>query len=94
MLVIEDGLTPHHGSMTYGAGVVAAKNCGRRQDRGSLPCAVASIAATYKKYPNAQGILPARLRRGPDQATWKHHRGHALRCGALATPSTSPASSR
>ena len=24
-----------------------------------LPYAVASIAATYKKYPNAQGILPA-----------------------------------
>jgi predicted GTPase len=45
--------------MTYGAGVVAAKNCGATKIVDPLPYAVASIAATYKKYPNAQGILPA-----------------------------------
>jgi predicted GTPase len=59
VLVIEDGPTLTHGSMTYGAGVVAAKNCGAAKVVDPLPYAVASIAATYKKYPNAQGILPA-----------------------------------
>jgi len=59
VLVIEDGPTLTHGSMTYGAGVVAAKNCGAAKIVDPLPYAVASIAATYRKYPNAQGILPA-----------------------------------
>jgi predicted GTPase len=59
VLVIEDGPTLTHGSMTYGAGVVAARNCGAAKIVDPLPYAVASIAATYKKYPNAQGILPA-----------------------------------
>ncbi len=59
VLIIEDGPTLTHGSMTYGAGVVAAKNCGAAKIVDPLPFAVASIAATYKKYPNAQGILPA-----------------------------------
>ncbi|WLT32372.1 cyclic 2,3-diphosphoglycerate synthase [Geothrix sp. PMB-07] len=59
VLVIEDGPTLTHGSMTYGAGVVAAKNCGAGRIVDPMPYAVASIAATYRKYPNAQGILPA-----------------------------------
>ena len=58
-LVIEDGPTLTHGSMTYGAGVVAAKAMGAHEIVDPMPYAVASIAATYKKYPNAQGILPA-----------------------------------
>ncbi|HNX30630.1 MAG TPA: cyclic 2,3-diphosphoglycerate synthase [Holophaga sp.] len=58
-LVIEDGPTLTHGSMSIGAGVVAAKNCGAAKIVDPTPYAVASIAATYKKYPNAQGILPA-----------------------------------
>ncbi len=58
-LVIEDGPTLTHGSMTYGAGVVAAKAMGAHELVDPTPYAVASIAATYRKYPNAQGILPA-----------------------------------
>jgi predicted GTPase len=58
-LVIEDGPTLTHGSMTYGAGVVAAKAMGAHEIVDPMPYAVASIAATYRKYPNAQGILPA-----------------------------------
>jgi len=58
-LVIEDGPTLTHGSMTYGAGVVAAKAAGAHEIVDPTPYAVASIAATYRKYPNAQGILPA-----------------------------------
>jgi predicted GTPase len=59
VLVIEDGPTLTHGSMSIGAGVVACKNCGAAKIVDPTPYAVASIAATYKKYPNAQGILPA-----------------------------------
>ncbi len=58
-LVIEDGPTLTHGSMSYGAGVVAARNVGAELIVDPTPYAVASIAATYRKYPNAQGILPA-----------------------------------
>lgn len=58
-LVIEDGPTLTHGSMSYGAGVVAAKAMGAREIVDPTPYAVASIAATYRKYPNAKGILPA-----------------------------------
>ncbi len=59
VLIIEDGPTLTHGSMSIGAGVVASKNCGAAKIVDPTPYAVASIAATYKKYPNAQGILPA-----------------------------------
>ena len=59
VLVIEDGPTLTHGSMTYGAGVVAARNTGASEIVDPAPYAVASIAATYEKYPNARGILPA-----------------------------------
>ena len=59
VLVIEDGPTLTHGSMSYGAGVVAARNTGAGELVDPAPYAVASIAATYKKYPNAKGILPA-----------------------------------
>ena len=59
VLVIEDGPTLTHGSMSYGAGVVAARNTGAIEIVDPTPYAVASIAATYAKYPNARGILPA-----------------------------------
>ena len=57
-LVIEDGPTLTHGGMTYGAGVVAAKREGATIV-DPRPYAVDSIKATYEKYPNASGILPA-----------------------------------
>ena len=59
VLVIEDGPTLTHGSMSYGAGVVAAKAAGAHELVDPTPYAVDSIAATYRKYPNARGILPA-----------------------------------
>jgi predicted GTPase len=59
VLVIEDGPTLTHGGMTFGAGVVAARHAGVTGIVDPSPYAVASIAATYRKYPNAKGILPA-----------------------------------
>ena len=65
-LVIEDGPTLTHGGMTYGAGVVAARNAGAAEIVDPVPFAVGSITATYEKYPNAAGILPA-MGYGPEQ---------------------------
>lgn len=59
VIVIEDGPTLTHGSMSYGAGVVGARAAGASEIVDPTPYAVDSIAATYAKYPNARGILPA-----------------------------------
>ena len=59
VIVVEDGPTLTHGSMTYGAGVVGARAAGAAHIVDPVPYAVGSIAATYAKYPNATGILPA-----------------------------------
>ena len=45
--------------MSFGAGVVGAKAAGVAEIVDPAPAAVASLAATYEKYPNARGILPA-----------------------------------
>jgi predicted GTPase len=59
VVVVEDGPTLTHGSMTFGAGVVGARDAGAAEIVDPTPFAVGSIAATYAKYPNARGILPA-----------------------------------
>ena len=59
VVVIEDGPTLTHGSMTFGAGVVGARAAGVAEIIDPSPYAVGSLAATYAKYPNAVGILPA-----------------------------------
>ena len=59
VLVVEDGPTVTHGSMSWGAGVVGARAAGAAEVVDPVPYAVGSIAATYAKYPNARGILPA-----------------------------------
>jgi predicted GTPase len=59
VVVVEDGPTLTHGSMSFGAGVVGARDAGAAQIVDPTPFAVGSIAATYAKYPNARGILPA-----------------------------------
>jgi predicted GTPase len=59
VVVVEDGPTLTHGSMTYGAGVVGARAAGVADIVDPSPYAVGALAATYAKYPNAKGILPA-----------------------------------
>ncbi len=58
-LVVEDGPTLTHGGMSFGAGLVAAKKAGAAAIIDPSPWAVGSIEATFRKYPNATGILPA-----------------------------------
>jgi predicted GTPase len=59
VLVVEDGPTLTHGEMAYGAGFVAARRFGASEIVDPRPYAVASIKATYEKYPNTGTILPA-----------------------------------
>ena len=59
VVVVEDGPTLTHGSMSWGAGVVGTRAAGAASIVDPSPYAVGSLAATYDQYPNARGVLPA-----------------------------------
>lgn len=86
VVVIEDGPTLTHGSMSWGAGVVGARAAGAVIVDPS-PYAVGSLAATYREYPNAAGILPA-MGYGPRQVADLAATIEATPCDAVvsATP--------
>jgi len=58
VLVIEDGPTLTHGGMTYGAGVIAARERGAELV-DPRPYAVGSLRATFDAYPGTGAVLPA-----------------------------------
>ncbi len=59
VLVIEDGPTLTHGSMSFGAGFVAAKKFGAREIVDPRPWIKGSIKKAFEKYPQIGSILPA-----------------------------------
>src|SRR5207237_4274232 len=59
VLVLEDGPTLTHGEMPYGAGVVAARQCGAAELVDPRPYAVGSIRNTYQRYGHLTNLLPA-----------------------------------
>jgi predicted GTPase len=59
VLVIEDGPTLTHGEMPYGAGVVAARQCGAAELVDPRPFAVGSIRMTFERYRHLHDLLPA-----------------------------------
>lgn len=59
VLVIEDGPTLTHGGMSYGAGVVAAKEHDAAEIVDPRPYAVGSIKEAYLKYPQLGKLVPA-----------------------------------
>lgn len=59
VLVVEDGPTLTHGEMPYGAGVVAARQCGAAELIDPRPFAVGSIRGTYERYRHLTSLLPA-----------------------------------
>ncbi len=59
VLVVEDGPTLTHGEMPYGAGVVAARQCGAAELVDPRPYAVGSIRGIYEHYPHLTSLLPA-----------------------------------
>jgi len=66
VLVVEDGPTLTHGGMSFGAGVMAAK----QYDAGELvdprPFAVGSIKQAFSAFPHIGALLPA-MGYGPQQ---------------------------
>jgi len=59
VLVVEDGPTLTHGEMPYGAGVVAARQCGATELVDPRPYAVGSIRGTFERYSHVTTLLPA-----------------------------------
>jgi len=59
VLVVEDGPTLTHGNMSYGAGVIAAKNMGAKEIVDPRPYTTGSIAETFRKYSQLGMLLPA-----------------------------------
>lgn len=59
VLVIEDGPTLTHGGMSFGAGIVAAKEFGAALIVDPRPYAVGSIKEAYEKYPQLGKLVPA-----------------------------------
>ena len=59
VLVVEDGPTLTHGEMPYGAGVVAARQCGAATLVDPRPFAVGSIRGVYERYGHLSSLLPA-----------------------------------
>jgi predicted GTPase len=59
VLVVEDGPTLTHGEMPYGAGVVAARQCGAAKLVDPRPFAVGSIRGVYERYTHLNSLLPA-----------------------------------
>jgi predicted GTPase len=59
VLVIEDGPTLTHGEMSFGAGVVAARNEGAAELVDPRPYAVGSLHEVFAHYPHIGSLLPA-----------------------------------
>lgn len=59
VLVVEDGPTLTHGGMSYGAGIIAAKNYEAKEIVDPRTHAVGSILKVYKDYPHIGAVLPA-----------------------------------
>jgi predicted GTPase len=87
VLVIEDGPTLTHGGMSFGAGVLAARQAGARELVDPHPHAVGSIADTFARFPHLGHVLPA-MGYGPDQVRELEETIRRTDCDAvvIATP--------
>jgi predicted GTPase len=59
VLVVEDGPTLTHGGMSYGAGVIGAKQYNAAELVDPRPYAVGTIKETYRSNPHLGSVLPA-----------------------------------
>jgi len=59
VLVVEDGPTLTHGGMSYGAGVIGARNAGVAEFADPRPYARGSLRDTFREYPHIGKLLPA-----------------------------------
>jgi len=58
-LVVEDGPTLTHGEMSFGAGLLAARQCGAGSVIDPRPFAVGSIRRVFEKWAQLGTVLPA-----------------------------------
>jgi len=59
VLVVEDGLTLTHGVMSFGAGVVAARQYGAAEIVDPRPYAMGSLRETFDRFRHIGHLLPA-----------------------------------
>ena len=59
VLVVEDGPTLTHGEMSFGAGIIAARQHHAAEIIDPRPYAFGTIGETYKAYPHIGPVLPA-----------------------------------
>ena len=59
VLVIEDGPTTTHGGMSYGAGLIAAREAGAAEIIDPRPFATGEIQTAFEKYSHLEDVLPA-----------------------------------
>ena len=82
VLVVEDGPTLTHGGMTYGAGIVAARNHHAAELVDPRPYTVGTITATFEKYPEIGTLLPA-MGYGDEQVADLQATINAVDCDAV-----------
>ena len=70
VLVVEDGPTLTHGGMSFGAGKVAADQCGAREIVDPRSSAVGTIAEAFRNYPHIGAVLPAMGYSDTQVTTW------------------------
>ena len=58
-LVVEDGPTLTHGNMSYGAGIIAAKQNKAKKIVDPRPYAIGTIKETLNSYPSIKNLIPA-----------------------------------
>jgi predicted GTPase len=58
-LVVEDGPTLTHGDAAYGAGLIAARQCGATEIVDPTSTAVGSLKRILEEYPHLESVLPA-----------------------------------
>lgn len=59
VLVVEDGPTLTHGDMSFGAGIIAARQFGAGAVVDPRPFAKGTIVETYRQFPHIGPVLPA-----------------------------------
>ncbi|MFA8433988.1 MAG: cyclic 2,3-diphosphoglycerate synthase [Marinifilaceae bacterium] len=59
VLIVEDGPTLTHGEMKIGAGTIAARKFGAKEEIDARSFLVGKLKETYEIYPNIGNILPA-----------------------------------
>jgi predicted GTPase len=82
VLVVEDGPTVTHGGMKYGAGTVAARDCGAAEIVDPRPFIVGTLEETFRNYPHIGPLLPA-MGYSPEQIADLERTIAAVDCDAV-----------